>query len=75
LHSSKEGTLDSISINPEFESKHVLDIGLIVKPGDHIVPFTGANTSLGTLFLRFETRKELDEALSNPDSWIQIKVN
>jgi carbamoylphosphate synthase large subunit len=75
LHSSKEGTLDSISIDPEFESKHVRDIGLIVKPGDHIVPFTGANTSLGTLFLRFETRKELDEALSNPDSWIQIKVN
>ena len=35
--------------------------GLIVKEGDKIVPFTGANTSLGTLFLRAETRNELNK--------------
>lgn len=65
LHSSKEGTLESIEINPDFEKKYVKDIGLTVKQGDIIVPFTGANTSLGTLFLRFETRNELKQELSN----------
>ena len=74
LHSSTEGTLVSIEIDPKFKSKYVRDVGLIVKPGDHITPFKGANNSLGTLFLRFETREELDAAISNPDSWVHIKL-
>lgn len=74
LHSSKEGTLVSVNIDPEFQKKYVRDIGLIVKPGDHIVPFTGANTSLGTLFLRFESRNELDNVLNNVNSWISINL-
>jgi biotin carboxylase len=74
LHSSEEGTLVSIEIDSEFKGKYVRDVGLIVKPGDHITPFKGANNSLGTLFLRFETREELDAAISNPDSWVHIKL-
>lgn len=74
LHSSQMGTLVSVDIDPEFQKKHVRDIGLIVKPGDNVAPFTGANNSLGTLFLQFENRKELENALNNPASWLQIKV-
>ena len=74
LHTNKSGTFETIDINPEFQKKHVRDIGLIVKPGDKVVPFTGANNSLGTLFLRFETREELENSLNNPASWMQIKV-
>lgn len=74
LHSYKEGTLISVDIDPEFQRKFVRDIGLIVKPGDKIVPFTGANNSLGTLFLRFSTREELKIFLNNPESWIKIHL-
>ena len=74
LHSNQSGVFEAIDINPEFQKKHIRDIGLIVKPGDKVVPFTGANNSLGTLFLRFETREELEEALNNPASWMQIKL-
>lgn len=74
LHSSKEGNLVSVEIDPEFKRKYVRDIGLIVGPGDHIVPFTGANTSLGTLFLRFETRAELESALCQTESWLKITL-
>ncbi len=74
LHSSAEGILVSIDIDPEFKKKYVRDIGLIVKPGDHIVPFTGANTSLGTLFLRFDSREELDEMLGVAASWVSIRL-
>lgn len=75
LHSFVEGTFDKIDINPDFEKKYIKDKGLIVKKGDHIVPFTGANTSLGTLFLRTETREELDEVLNNIEHWVKIVVN
>lgn len=74
LHSSKEGTLVSIDIDPEFQKNHVRDIGFIAKPGDKIVPFTGANHSLGTLFLRFESREELDKSLNNVSSWLSIQL-
>lgn len=74
LHSSSEGTLVSVDIDSEFQKKYVRDIGLIVKPGDRILPFTGANTSLGTLFLRFDSREELNENLKNVSSWLSIKL-
>ena len=74
LHSSSEGTLVSVDIDSEFQKKYVRDIGLIVKPGDRILPFTGANTSLGTLFLRFDSREELNENLKNASSWLSIKL-
>ena len=74
LHSSKEGTLVSIEIDPEFKRKYVRDVSLIVNPGDHIVPFTGANTSLGTLILRFESWKELDEVMQSITDAVLINL-
>ncbi|WP_407444711.1 ATP-grasp domain-containing protein [Fibrobacter sp.] len=74
LHSSSEGTLVSVDIDESFRQKYVRDVGLTVAPGAHIVPFTGANTSLGTLFLRAETREELDGVLDNIDKFVSIKL-
>lgn len=75
LHSSVEGTLESIDINPVFEQKYIKDKGFIVEKGDQIVPFTGANTSLGTLFLRAETREELDRVLANIHENVNIRLS
>ena len=74
LHSSIEGTLESIEINPDFEKRYIMDKGLIVEKGDHITPFTGANTSLGTLFLRADTREELEHKLGILDKLISVKL-
>lgn len=75
MHSSVEGTLESVDIDPEFDAKYIKDKGFIVKKGDHIVPFTGANTSLGTLFLRAETREELDGILAEIHHYVKINLN
>lgn len=72
LHSSKKGILKTIDIEQDFMKKYVKDEGYSAKKGDEIVPFTGANTSLGTLFLRTETRKEMDTILQNMDKYISI---
>lgn len=74
LHSSEEGILESIIINENFRKKYVKDEGLTVKAGDPIHAFTGANTSLGTLFLRFDSREELDDVMNNIDKYITIKL-
>lgn len=75
LHSSTEGILEAIDINHNFERKYIKDKGFIVKKGDYIVPFTGANTSLGTLFLRAESREELDRELANINNNIKIVLS
>lgn len=74
LHTNKPGTFVSIDIDPEFQQKYVRDIGLIVKPGDKVVPFTGANNSLGTMFLRFNNREALDSAISTISKSITINI-
>lgn len=75
LHSSAEGTLESIDINPDFEQKYIKDKGFVVEKGNHVEPFTGANTSLGTLFLRAETREELDRELDNVNDYVKIRLS
>lgn len=74
LHSAKAGILESVDIDEEFQKIHIRSIGFTKQPGDEIEEFTGANQSLGTLFLRFDTRKELDDALANKDSWLKINL-
>lgn len=74
LHSSREGVLDAIEIDENFKKQYVKDEGLTAKQGDTIHPFTGANTSLGTLFLRAENREELDKVINEIDKYIKIKL-
>ena len=74
LHSSKQGILDSVVIDQTFRNKYIKNEGLIVAKGDTIHPFTGANTSLGTLFLRAESRKELDCLLEDLEQYIKLKI-
>lgn len=73
VHSDKEGTLDAVDIDERFRKKYVKNEGLIVNSGDHIVPFNGANNSLGTLFLRAEDREEMDSILAAINNYIKIK--
>lgn len=74
IHSYEHGTLKSIEIEPDFKHCYVRDEGYNLHPGDTVEPFTGANTSLGTLFLRTDTREEMDAILSSIHNKITIKL-
>ena len=74
LHLDKAGLFERIDIDKQFRKKHLLEEEIRVSSGDKVAPFTGANASIGTLFLRFETREELENSLNNPASWMQIKL-
>lgn len=74
LHSSKPGILGSIDFDKDFLHKYVKDVSLTVKQGDAISTFTGANTSLGTVFLYAESRPELNEVLRKINNYIHIKL-
>lgn len=74
LHSEKEGVLKKIEIETTFREKHVIEEEIRISVGDKVGSFTGANAALGTLFLRFETREDLNKALESTKDWLNISV-
>lgn len=70
----QSGVLKGIKIDPEIEKKYVKIVDLSAKPGDFVEPFTGANMSLGDMFLRFDSREELDDVMSKSKEWLTIQL-
>jgi len=66
------GIFKELKISKEVKEKYLVDIVLTVKPGDYVKPFTGANMSLGDMFLKFNNRKELDYFTSHIYDWLEI---
>ncbi|WP_028516333.1 ATP-grasp domain-containing protein [Ruminococcus flavefaciens] len=75
IHSDtdRDRILKAITIDPEIEKNNVKYTMITAKAGDVVKPFTGANMTLGDLFLRFDTREELDKAMSDPSQWLKIE--
>lgn len=74
LHSDKDGRFDSLNINQDFYDAHVRLVDLWVKKNDEVRAFMGANDTIGTLVLYFETEQELLSALENQNDWLKINV-
>lgn len=72
LHSERDGIFKELCIDPDFEQAHLVERDLWVQPGDAVSGFTGANQSLGTIFLRFTTREQLYRFVASPSTYISI---
>lgn len=75
LHSYNSGTVKDIVIDKQFEEKYVVEKDIWVKPGDKVNAFTGANQSLGILFLKFPTWEIAKQYVTDMDSWLKIVLN
>ena len=74
LHSEKEGIFDSVSITDDFRKEHLIEEEIRVEKGEQIESFKGANAAIGTLFLKFNTREALAQALENQKDWLKINL-
>ena len=72
LHTNQRGEYQGIKYSCGFKEACVVEEGILVKAGDAVHPFTGANQSLGTIFLRFDNRQELDRFVQSPSAYISI---
>lgn len=68
----KSGILKEIKIDSDIEKKYVKVVDITAKTGDKVLPFTGANMALGDMFLRFDSREELDTVISKVRDWLHI---
>lgn len=76
IHSNndKPGIFRRLYIDPEIMSRHIKLVNLGVSEGDIVRPFTGANAVLGNMFLKFDSRKELDKVMSEISAWLRIDL-
>lgn len=72
LHSNRHGHFKKLSIDSSFEKQYLIEKEIRVEIGDAVEPFAGANTSFGTLFLRTDTRQEMDAILKSIGKYINI---
>ena len=68
----QKGIFKELQIDKDIREKYVKVIDLTAKPGDVVHPFTGANMALGDMFLRFDSREELNSVMQKSNDWMKI---
>lgn len=73
VHSLENGILKNIDIS-DAGKEHIIENHIIVKPGDEIKKFTGANTTLGCLIMKFDSMRQMLDMMDKSEQWINIKL-
>ena len=71
VHSLRDGVLKEIRIDPEVRSR-ILENHILAEPGDPVKAFTGANTTLGILLLRFDSMEQMLWHMDHGEQWIEV---
>lgn len=72
---NQRGILKSVLFDKKLEDNNLKFVDLAVEPGEQMKPFTGANMSLGDVFLCFEDRLQLEKIIDRMDQFVTIVVD
>ena len=75
VHSNQSGKFSSLEIAPDFAAQHLVQNDLWVRQGDEVSAFTGANQTIGTLVLKFDSHEQAEDYLAKPDLWMKVVVS
>lgn len=73
LHSDKDGRFQKLCIDEKVKA-HLYQTDLWVEPGDEVYSFTAANFAVGTLVFKFDSKREMDDVVSNIYNYIEVVV-
>ena len=73
VHSLYNGILDQVEISAQGKS-HIIENHITKHQGDEIKAFTGANTTLGCLIMRFDNMDQMLDMMDNSSKWINVKL-
>ena len=71
LQSEKEGTFEKLWISEEITS-NIVENDLWIEEGTKVGGFSGANEAIGTMVLKFDSQKQMDEVLNNQEKYIKV---
>lgn len=73
LHSDTPGVFKELWISDDIK-KNVIEIDLWIEEGTEVGGFTAANEAIGTLILKFDTKKKMLNVLDNQNKYVQVKL-
>ena len=72
VHSLKDGILKKIDISSDVLENNIVENYILKKSGDEIKAFTGANTTLGILLMKFDSMEQMLDMMDNSEKWINV---
>lgn len=72
VHSLKDGILDCVEIDKDVLENNIIENHIIKNCGDEIKAFTGANTTLGILLMKFDSMEQMLDMMDNSEKWIKV---
>jgi hypothetical protein len=75
LHSECDGIFQSIEIDKTVEERFLIEKDIWVKAGEKVQGFTGANTTIGTLILKFLSIEEWNSFMEFQKYLYQINLS
>lgn len=72
VQNDQSGVFNELYIDDDIKEKYVKVVDMTTKKGDVVRPFSGAGMSLGDMFLRFDSRQEMEEIMSRVNDWLKI---
>lgn len=73
LHSRQQGIFKKFSISEEITSR-CIEKYIYVKPGDIVNIFTGSNSALGVLLMRYESREVMEQIIENFEQLYAVEL-
>jgi len=74
VHSLHDGILEAIEIDEDVLKNNIVENHILKKPGDEIRAFTGANTTLGILLMKFDSMEQMLHMMDHSEEWIRINL-
>lgn len=72
VHSLRDGILDHVKIHPDVVENHIVENHILKTTGDKIHSFTGANTTLGILLMKFDSMDQMLHMMDHSEEWIEV---
>lgn len=74
VHSENAGRFEGLWLDPRIEAENLVEKDIWVRPGDEIHAFTGANETIGTLVLKFDSQEMAAQRLASSGEWLKVVV-
>ncbi|MBR5698185.1 MAG: ATP-grasp domain-containing protein [Prevotella sp.] len=74
IHSNRAGQFLKVEYNDIIKLEHYISDAIYLEEGDYVETFSGANNAVGSLFLRFNRREEVEQFVLDHDKYIKIIV-
>ena len=72
VHSYEDGILEHIWIDSKVKNTMIIENHILKKQGDVIKAFTGANTTLGILLMKFDSMDQMLYMMDHSNEWIKV---